>query len=263
VVYVQSIPTLRVNYELYKDRRTTANLLALPKATIVHSLPSDADSARPTKILACSVQGTLHQGVDLVPSEVLGDFESSTFVHYHGHVEFNPDNAMSSELALDYERVQIPDSNPDIKPQSGRITAKDIWGTNLNSPPYLVNIIGCGSGRAQNLGSDDRLGFPTVFQFMGASAVVSTLWRIGDIDGSDFSEAFFLSLQRQKEELQTPLSPTDELDLALAVQEALNALRQRSSDDQSVEYKAAYYWAGFILHGYWKIPAWCIDFRKE
>jgi CHAT domain-containing protein len=115
----------------------------------------------------------------------------------------------------------------------------DLFSMSLRAP--VVTLIACGSGRQQVKAGDEPLGFVTAFLYAGATSVLGTLWSIGTIDGTRFTDRFYQHIQSQ-------ISTADRLiDLAMATQYAVCEIRSNP------ETFAPYHWAAFVLHGAWEV----------
>ena len=136
------------------------------------------------------------------------------------------------------------------KPDNERITVRDLFKVQLHKPA-LATIIGCGSGKASISDSDEILGLPLALMFAGASAIVSTLWRIDPDDGADFAAAFYEAIHEHQVVLDDQGLGYVQVcvNLAKGMHEAVNILRQRGEKKDAV-----YHWAAFYLTGFWLFP---------
>ena len=87
-------------------------------------------------------------------------------------------------MSRNIPQMSDPDPDPDPETESSslsgqKVATQTIWHTPLHSPPYHVGLIGCRSGRVQNQGADDLIGFSAAFQLAG---LISALWGVRDLD---------------------------------------------------------------------------------
>ena len=100
-------------------------------------------------------------------------------LNYQGHGEFRAKNPLESRLKLGPKRL---------------ITVRDILQYLSLEFPALCTLFACESGLTTIPSSDDVMSLPTALHYAGASAVVSTLWAVDDVDGAAFGRRFYREL---------------------------------------------------------------------
>lgn len=136
------------------------------------------------------------------------------------------------------------------------LKAREIFSMRLQQGSH-INLITCSGGLTEVQPGDEVMGLVPALLYAGASSTVSTLWPIPDGIGAKFATAFFDCFAKQQDAaLFSSATASDfvisgeevrseSVDLAIAVQHAVKHL----DPDQS---EPLLYWAGFVLHGYWK-----------
>ena len=174
-------------------------------------------------------------GIEATREAFAATCHSSRLVHYHGHVtvDGNPLN-----------NTMLFHSDPTSPEENSQLSARNTFSWQLKECSPFICLIGCGSGQERIRTGDEPLGFPSSFIHAGASAVLSTLWPIHDLDsGAAFSRSFYEQFT-SRETTENVVRPKV-VDLARSLQSA--ALQIRSKE----ETRAPYFWAGFVLHGRW------------
>lgn len=130
--------------------------------------------------------------------------------------------------------------------QVGRLTARELF--DIHFPPGThVNMIACQGGVTDVRLGDEVMGLVPALLYSGASSTVSTLWRIDDGDGAQFSKYFFNSFLQQCARQKGEGGSAGFVNLARAVRAAVKKM-----DESQIE--PLYRWAGFVLHGFWQFP---------
>jgi hypothetical protein len=100
------------------------------------------------------------------------------------------------------------------------------------------------------------LAFSWLSCFVGASAIVSTLWPIDPDDGPHFAAEFYHAFHGQQVSGDTDEKSFDQesglksgVNLARVMHEAVKLLRQRGGQKN-----AAYHWAAIYRTGFWLFP---------
>jgi CHAT domain-containing protein len=230
VIYTQSLSMLRLCVLSAQRRDPTKPF----KPLIVEALPEDA--YRPPLSFAKSLKTTVLRDKPLTQLTFLAQVADTDLLHFHGHVGFHEQEPLEHFLELRYLQ---------------KVTARDIFDLRLGGGAH-VTLIGCQSGRAGFSASDDLMGLSTAFHYAGASSIVSTLWKIVNHDGVEFSEAFYEALWKQVSDVANEKEKGGKvlLNLATAMREAVMKVRQ----NEYGSLKAPYHWAGLVLHGYWLFP---------
>ena len=258
VTYCQSLTTLYRGYgAVCKFQRSSPgveSLAIIPSYEKWWMNEAEAEEKLLQEIegISTSLNAKTYSGSDLTKEIAQNALSDCAHVLYFGHVDYNPRYPTRSALLLNEPAYKEPLLE---KPGIERLAVRDLFKIQLHKPA-LATIIGCGSGQALISDSDDILGFPSALMFAGASAIVSTLWRIDPDDGADFAAAFYHAIQEQQVSWQTDEKSVDQesglkncVNLACAMHEALRILRQRGEKKN-----AAYHWAAFYLTGFWLFP---------
>lgn len=203
---------------------------------MVEALPQD-ESYRPEMKFNRILGAHMLRDDELTRSSFLEAAAGVGLLHYHGHIGFHESLAWEHFLYL--RRLE-------------EVKAKDLFDLRLEQGAH-VTLIGCQSGRAGFSASDNLMGLNTAFHYAGASSIISTLWKIGNEDGAEFSETFYGALEEQK--TRGVVSGEVEgqsliLNMAKAMQKAVLKLREGENGVP----RAPYHWAGFVFHGFWQFP---------
>jgi len=154
------------------------------------------------------------QGDQATPEAVLATASHRPFVHFAGHVYYDPQNPLASGLSLANQRW---------------LRASDLYIRRGLLQGSLVVLSGCESGIGKPSGGE-ILGLTSAFLYAGASALMASLWKVDDAATFALMTAFYNSLRSG-------------VDAAAALQNAQLALLAQS------EYGQPYHWAGFELTG--------------
>lgn len=254
VAYCQSLTTLYQGYEAVSKFQ-----LSIPDIESLAIVPSYEKRWTNEEMLLQQIEGVSRDfntkscvGSDLIKETVRNALSDCAHVLYFGHVHYDSGVPIRSAWLLNESAFK----NPSIENTgSESLSVRDLFKTRLHKPA-LATIIGCSSGRARISHSDDILGLPSALLFAGASAIVSTLWTINAEDGARFAAEFYHAYRRQQETLATGEKGVDQepglkscVNLARAMHEAVNILRQRDDGKNAV-----YHWAAFYLSGFWLFP---------
>jgi CHAT domain-containing protein len=115
----------------------------------------------------------------------------------------------------------------EAKDEDGFLQASEIAGLNLTAD--LVVLSACRTSRGYVEKGEGVMGVTRTFFFSGASAVVSTLWKISDRATVEFMRHFYGYLAQGKDKAQ-----------------ALRLAKLRMLDSR---YSHPFFWAAFVLHG--------------
>jgi CHAT domain-containing protein len=107
----------------------------------------------------------------------------STVIHFATHGMVNDAQPFDSFLAL----------------SDGKLTARDIYGLNLNAD--LVFLSACRSGMGKVTG-DGVLGLTRAFLYAGTRSVVATLWDVADEPTARLVEKFYSNLRQGQDKAQ-------------------------------------------------------------
>jgi CHAT domain-containing protein/Tfp pilus assembly protein PilF len=156
-------------------------------------------------------------------SQALGQY---AIVHFATHGILNDKHPELSGIILSMvnERGQ---------PEDGFLSLRDIY--NLDLPVDLVVLSACRTGIGKQVRGEGLIGLTRGFMHAGAGRVVASLWKVQDEATAEFMKRFYHNMLVEK------------MPAAAAMRQAKVELRSARE-----EWRAPYYWAGFILQGDWK-----------
>ena len=258
VAYCQSLTTLHRGYEAvckFQHASTGVESLAIVPSyekRWMNGAEAEGKLLQEIQGISTSLNAKSYSGSDLTKEAAQNALSNCAHVLYFGHVQYDPKYPIRSALLLNETAYKKPSLE---EPGSERLTVRDLFKVQMHKPA-LATIIGCGSGQALISDSDDILGLPSALMFAGASAIVSTLWRIDPDDGANFAAAFYHAIHEQQVSSETDKKSNDQesglnncVNLACAMHEAIKVLRQRGEKKNAV-----YHWASFYLTGFWLFP---------
>ncbi|KXJ85539.1 CHAT domain-domain-containing protein [Microdochium bolleyi] len=175
----------------------------------------------------------------------------SRLLHFHTHCQWNSSDPLDHHLELARPRGSVRLGESPVE----QLAAREVFGIKLSTATH-INMIACQGGVTEVKPGDEVMGLVPAFLHSGASSTVSTLWRISDVHGAEFSRAFFNSFIKQLkvkpsvnagDGAMPGTAPTSFVNMAKAMR---HAIRELDPDSQQPLYK----WAGFVLHGFWEYP---------
>lgn len=254
IVYAANYETFRI----LEDR--IPEVASLNDATFMASYDS-ANFPRETEILETSMK-TLAQFYggkaivgDALTSEAFKSGLQARWVHYHGHVKYDPEMFLGHSFV--FTRHNLDKEQPlDTSPEDGvnkhesvgtgiqkqllskdeRVTMTEIFDIDLTTNRPVVLAIACDSIVQQMVSGEEPTGLATALLCAGASTVVGSLWPLRSSDGRKFSEVFYKHLNHCIHE------NTGSVDLSRLLQQTLSVLR-------GLEDSTPYQWASFCLIG--------------
>lgn len=119
------------------------------------------------------------------------------------------------------------------RPQDGFLRLGDIY--NLKLPVDLVVLSACRTGVGKEVRGEGLVGLHLGFMYAGASRVVSSLWKVDDEATAELMKSFYRHMLKEGRPA------------AAALRMAKSELRQARA-----EWRAPYFWAGFVLQGDWR-----------
>lgn len=119
------------------------------------------------------------------------------------------------------------------RPQDGFLRLGDIY--NLNLPVDLVVLSACRTGIGREVRGEGLIGLTRGFMYAGASKVVASLWKVDDEATAALMKSFYRHMLKEG------------LPAAGALRLAKAEVRQARD-----EWRAPYFWAGFVLQGDWR-----------
>lgn len=150
------------------------------------------------------------------------DLRQYRILHIATHGVLNPKRPELSGLVL-----SLYDERG--KPQDGFLAAHDVY--NLEIGADLVTLSACQTARGKEVFGEGILGLAHGFLYAGAPRLVASLWKVDDLASARFMSRFYKGM------LEQGLSP------AAALRKAQIYLQN------SRDWAAPYYWAGFTLQG--------------
>lgn len=119
------------------------------------------------------------------------------------------------------------------RPQDGFLRLGDIY--NLRMPVDLVVLSACRTGIGKEVRGEGLVGLHQGFMYAGASRVVSSLWKVDDEATAELMKRFYRHMLKEGRPA------------AAALRMAKSELRQARA-----EWRAPYFWAGFVIQGDWR-----------
>ena len=160
---------------------------------------------------------------------------TSRLIHIHSHVDW-------TELDPLAHSIQFPNANA--------LTAREIFPLSLPRGTH-VSLIACSGGRARVSPEDEIMGLIPALLHAGASSTISTLWKIKDMAGADFTKEFYKKLREEKDR-ESVQGKVGWVDLARVFQEAV-----MERDKEEGREGGILHWTAFVMHGFWRfwVPA--------
>jgi CHAT domain-containing protein/predicted negative regulator of RcsB-dependent stress response len=121
----------------------------------------------------------------------------------------------------------------DGRPQDGFLRLHDIY--NLKLPADLIVLSACNTGLGKDIKGEGLVGLTRGFMYAGAKRVVASLWKVDDEATAELMKLFYQHMLKEK------------MTASSALRTAQGEIRQAR-----VQWRAPYYWAGFVLQGDWK-----------
>jgi CHAT domain-containing protein/predicted negative regulator of RcsB-dependent stress response len=180
-------------------------------------------------IVALAAPGSWMKAVDFKASRATAlspDLKQFNIVHFATHSILDDKHPELSGIVLSMvnERGQ---------PEDGFLRLRDIY--NLNLPVDLVVLSACRTGIGKQVRGEGLIGLTRGFMYAGAGRVVASLWKVDDEATAELMKRFYRYMLEKK----LPASA---------------ALRQARIEMMGAreQWRAPYYWAGFVLQGDWK-----------
>ncbi|KAK0726415.1 CHAT domain-containing protein [Apiosordaria backusii] len=245
------------------------------------------------KSLPQSFSGTVALGPQVTKAHFLQECATANWIHYHGHARYSKDDILKSSLVLS-DGTDIFDHGFDCKDNdeapSGEakthlveapenehhhgnndsggddhsdydddtvggdegideLLVSELFEATLLRGGVHFTIIACDSGTQDIAPGDEPLGIIPALLYAGATSVLGCQWPIDSRAGRAFSEAFYQEVAI----MQTSETPekSSAINLAKALSSTVTSMRK---GELGAEFKQAYYWAPFVLHGLWYFP---------
>lgn len=228
IVYCHSLSTLRTCF--WSSKAAAASTESYETAIFHHVTDKGSDRGRKSvHDLAARLGTTPYMDTAATKKAFVDVSARAGLLHVHSHISSKDADPLQHHILLHTEENSV---------DSSIVTTRDVFSMSL-PPGCHVTLIACSGGRFRVNSGDEVLGLVPAFLYSGASSTISTLWDIPDSVGARFTEQFYDTLMDGR--------CGDEVsgwDLAKAFQRAVVEL-----DDKGK--KPLFYWAGFVLHGYW------------
>ena len=144
-------------------------------------------------------------------------------IHFATHALLNDKHPQFSNLVL-----SLIDKRG--QPHDGFLWLQDIY--NLNLPVELVVLSACRTGIGREVRGEGLMSLTRGFLYAGASKVIASLWKVDDEATAALMKSFYRYLLKEQHSATAALR--------LAKMDVMKAREQ---------WRAPYYWAGFVLHG--------------
>ncbi|HEV3468188.1 MAG TPA: CHAT domain-containing tetratricopeptide repeat protein [Pyrinomonadaceae bacterium] len=156
-------------------------------------------------------------------SPTLGGYRA---VHFATHALLDDTRPQLSGLVLSLVDEQG-------RPREGFLRLSDIY--NMELPVELVVLSACETGIGKEVRGEGLIGLTRGFMYAGARRVVASLWKVDDEATAALMKSFYRHMF--KDRMPPPAA------LRLAKSELMRSRQQ---------WRAPYFWAGFVLQGDWK-----------
>ncbi len=123
--------------------------------------------------------------------------------------------------------------NEQGRSEDGFLRLHDIY--NLDLSAELVVLSACRTGIGKQVRGEGLIGLTRGFMYAGAERVIASLWKVDDEATAELMRRFYRHLLKERKPAGTSLRLAQ-----------LEIMRERE------QWRAPYYWAGFILQGDWK-----------
>lgn len=158
----------------------------------------------------------------LAMSRELADYK---IVHFATHGLLNSEHPELSAIVL-----SLVDERGDS--QNGFLRLHDLY--NMKMTADLVVLSACNTALGKDIKGEGLVGITRGFMYAGAARVVASLWKVDDDATAELMKSFYENM------LKHDMQPSAALKLA-----QVKVWSQK-------QWRAPYYWAGFILQGDWK-----------
>jgi CHAT domain-containing protein len=122
--------------------------------------------------------------------------------------------------------------NEQGRPEDGFLRLRDIY--NLHLPADMVVLSACRTGLGKKVKGEGLIGLTRAFMYAGAKRVVASLWKVDDEATAELMKRFYQHMFKGR----------------MPAASALNRARIEIMQARE-QWRAPYYWAGFILQGDW------------
>lgn len=149
-------------------------------------------------------------------SRIFNELSGRNIIHFATHGVFDADDPGNSGLIT----------------SDGKLTVEDIMDSKrFKLSSRMVTLSACKTGLGKLYPGDEVEGLTRAFMYAGTPSVLSTLWSVADESTADLMKYFYENLMKD-----------------MSLDESLRQAEIRLMKD----HPHPYYWAPFILTGYWK-----------
>ncbi|KAL6697942.1 CHAT domain-containing protein [Trichoderma pleuroticola] len=201
------------------------------------------------KTLSTVLPGNVLLGPEVTKSRFVEASSTATWLHYHGHASYCKEDVLQSSLILS-NGEDIFDEKSAENPLLGRdeLSVVDMFNTTMPQGGVHFTIIACESAAQDLSPGDEPLGIIPALLHSGATSVLGCQWPIKSSAGRAFSEAFY-------DEVRYMRSTTNDGNQAVNLAQALGiTVGKMRRGELGSQYKQAYCWASFAVHGLWFFP---------
>ncbi|KAK4196600.1 CHAT domain-containing protein [Triangularia verruculosa] len=203
------------------------------------------------KSLPLSVPGTIALGPQVTKPHFLQECKTANWIHYHGHARHNQDDILKSSLVLSDGTDIFDDSirnndTVDVNEGIDELLVSELFEVMLPRGGVHFTIIACDSGTQDIAPGDEPLGIIPALLYAGATSVLGCQWPIDSRAGRAFSETFYREIAAMQ--AKAALQKSSVVNLAAALSSTVGRMRR---GELGADFKQAYYWAPFVLHGLW------------
>ncbi|MGH9854334.1 MAG: CHAT domain-containing protein, partial [Blastocatellia bacterium] len=147
------------------------------------------------------------------------------FVHFatHGYLDSEQPELSALVLSLVNDRGAR---------QNGFLRTHEIY--NLKLPAEMVTLSACETGLGKEIRGEGLVGLTRGFMYAGAKRVVVSLWALNDRATAELMARFYRKM------LKDGLRPAAALRMA------------QVELSKQPQWRAPYFWAGFVLQGEWR-----------
>jgi CHAT domain-containing protein len=156
-------------------------------------------------------------------SEGLGRYK---YVHFATHGILNAEHPELSGIVL-----SLVDQKGD--PQDGFLGLSEVY--NLKLPVEMVTLSACQTGLGKEVKGEGLIGLTRGFMYAGTRRVLASLWQVEDQATAELMKRMYEKMLRSGERPAAALRAAQ-----------LEMMRSRE------QWRAPYYWAGFVMQGEWR-----------
>jgi len=185
-ISISSVPSagvLRYCLKAEKDNKKKVKVLALGNPAVQGKEPLVFAEKEIKSIKRSFPECRIYTGTKATEGVVRKNAGSYNMLHFACHAVYNEKAPLKSALFL------MPD-----KKYNGLLQAKEIFGLKINAD--LVTLSGCETGMSKVSPGDEIIGFARSFIFAGTSSLVSSLWKVSDLETAVLVKRFYRALSK-------------------------------------------------------------------